>query len=530
MKRLIAIMAGIFCLTQVHAKDNRPNILWIFTDDHSYQTLGAYGDPRFEGIGITPNMDQMAKGGIRFDRCYVGNSICSPSRATLLTGKHSHKNGKYTNAGRFDHNQQQFQKILSANGYQTVMMGKIHIAGQFQGFDYWEVLSGQGTYNDPFFLLEGGKRVDRKGYTTDIITEQSIDWLKNRRDPNKPFMLMVHHKAPHRNWQPAPRHMDLYQDFDFALPPNFWDDYSNRATAARDQDLSIDKSMSMIGDLKVTADLPPNAQFGNALKRELYTRRNEYFKKHRPTGKELVAWKYQLYIKDYLRCIKAVDESIGDLRDTLTELGLDKNTVVMYASDQGFYMGEHGWFDKRFMYEESFRTPFIVDWPGVTKPGSVNTDLAQNIDFAPTFLDMAGIEVPSDMQGVSLVPLLKGQTPKDWRRSLYYRYYEYPGWHSVKRHEGAFDKRFKLIRYYGKDVENGEEWEFFDLEKDPTEMKSEYNNPEYAAELARMRKELANLREYYDVPEKDDPNMQMSTKPTRPAKKNAAKRKGGKKK
>lgn len=524
MKRLITLIAGILCLIQAHAKDQRPNILWIFTDDHSFQTLGAYGDPRFEGIDITPNLDKMAEDGMRFDRCYVGNSICSPSRATLLTGKHSHKNGKYTNEDRFDHNQPQFQKLLSANGYQTVMIGKIHIGGQFQGFDYWEVLSGQGQYNDPFFLTAGGKRIDRKGYTTDIITEQSIDWLKNRRDPNKPFMLMVHHKAPHGNWQPAPRHMDLYQDFDFELPDNFWDDYSNRATAARDQDLSIEKSMPMIGHLKVTENCPPDADFSRVFKEELYTRRNEYYKEHRPTGKDLVAWKYQLYLKDYLRCVKSVDEGIGELRDTLEALGLDENTVVMYSSDQGFYMGEHGWFDKRFMYEESFRTPLLVDWPGVVKPGSVNTDLAQNIDFAPTFLDIAGLPVPEDMQGVSLVPLLEGETPKDWRGSLYYHYYEYPGWHSVKRHEGAFDKRFKLIRYYGKDVENGEEWEFFDLERDPSEMKSEYSNPEYAGEVARMKKELGNLREFYDVPDEALPQDHEWIKAGQQPKKKSAKK------
>lgn len=468
----------------------RPNIVWIFSDDHSYQTIGAYGG-RLQSLNPTPNIDRLARDGMRFDRCYVGNSICAPSRATLLTGKHSHLNGKIDNRGPFDHDQQQFQKILQKNGYQTVMVGKIHLAGAMQGFDYWDVLPGQGKYYDPDFITEDGKHTVT-GHTTDIITDKALDWLQNKRDPNKPFMLMIHNKAPHRNWTPDRRHMEKYKDDFIPEPDNLFDDYATRGAAAHGQDMTIDVTMRLDGDLKVG---PRFDKVGD----QFYDR-NQEFKKLQPTGKELVRWKYQEYMKDFMRCVWGVDENIGRVLDYLEATGLDKNTVVMYSSDQGFYMGEHGWFDKRFMYEESFRTPFIVRWPGVVKKGSVNTDLVQNIDWAETFLDIAGAPIPDDMQGKSIVPLLQGKTPKDWRSSLYYNYYEYPGAHSVRRHEGAFDKRFKLIRFYGMDVPDGEEWEFYDLQSDPAEMTNVYDNPEYAGQVKRMKAELDRLRVYYKVP------------------------------
>ena len=305
-------------------------------------------------------------------------------------------------------------------------------------------------------------------------------------------MLMMHHKAPHRTWVPAKRHMSKYENVEIPEPPTLFDDYSGRGTAAKKQDMTIDKTMHLNADLKCGKWYKNNKQ---------YAARNAYYAKHKPTGKDLVKWKYQLYIKDYLRCIWAVDESVGRLLNYLDESGLAKNTIVMYCSDQGFYMGEHGWFDKRFMYEESYRTPLLVRWPEHVKPGSVNKDLVQNIDFAETFLDLAGVKSPEEMQGESIVPLMKGDTPKDWRSSLYYHYYEYPAFHhAVRRHEGVSEKRFKLIRFYGKDVPNGEEWEFFDLKNDPQEMKSEYSNPEYAGEVERLKKELKRLREYYQVP------------------------------
>ncbi len=471
----------------------RPNIVWIFSDDHSVQTIGAYGGGLAK-LNPSPNIDRLAREGMRFDRCYVENSICGPSRATLLTGVFSHIHGKTQNKkmARFDHNQQQFQKVLQKNGYQTVLIGKIHLEGDMQGFDHWEVLPGQGQYYDPDFIGESGK-TKTKGYVSDVITDKALEWLDNERDKNKPFMLMIHHKAPHRNWMPAQRHISLYEDVTIPEPANLFDDYETRTTAAHKQAMSIAKNMSLNGDLKLGQKPRGPA--------DMYDARKEWFEKNQPEGKELVRWKYQQYMKDFLRCVKGVDENVGRVLDWLEENGLDENTVVMYSSDQGFYNGEHGWFDKRFMYEESFRTPLLARWPGHIKAGSVNNDLVQNIDFAETFLDLANAQVPKRMQGRSLVPLLMGQTPSDWRTSLYYHYYEYPGAHNVRRHEGVSVKRFKLIRFYGQDVPGGEEWELYDLEKDPSEMNNIYANPEQAETVQALKKELKRLREQYQVQE-----------------------------
>ena len=468
----------------------RPNMVWIFSDDHSYQTIGAYGG-RLASLNPSPNIDRLAKEGMRFDRAYVGNSICAPSRATLLTGKHSHLNGKIDNRGPFNHDQQQFQKILQKNGYQTVMVGKIHLAGKMQGFDYWEVLPGQGKYYNPDFITENGKTKYQGEYVTDVIADRALNWLENERDKNKPFMLMVHQKAPHRNWDPADRHMSKYEDIEIPEPANLFDDYFNRGTAANMQDMSIDKTMTFKNDLKVEGKWVKNPRFAE---------RAKWFAENKPEGKELVKWKYQNYMKDFMRCTWAVDESVGRILDALDEQGLTDNTIVFYSSDQGFYMGEHGWFDKRFMYEESFRTPLVAKWPGKIKPGSVNSDLVQNIDFAETFLDLAAAPIPDDMQGKSLVPLLKGKTPKNWRDSLYYHYYEYPGAHSVRRHEGVFNGRWKLIKFYGQDVPDGEEWELYDLKNDPTEMTNIYGNPENSAQIKVLKKELDGLKKQYQVP------------------------------
>lgn len=485
--------AGVLLLVSscnsINAEQKRPNIIWIFSDDHSYQTIGAYGD-RFAHLNPTPNIDRIANEGIRFDRCYVGNSISAPSRATLLTGLHSHMNGKINNQVPFNHDQQQFQKILQQSGYQTAMIGKIHLDGKMQGFDYWEVLPGQGDYYNPVFITDTGTH-KVNGYVTDIITDKSLDWLENKRDKNKPFMLMIHHKAPHRTWIPAKRHRNKYEDMAFPEPANLFDDYATRTTAAQKQDMSIDKTMTLNRDLKL------GDKFGGPA--GMYDNRKEWFEKNKPAGKELVRWKYQVYIQDFLQCIWAIDENVGRVLDYLEENGLDKNTIVMYASDQGFYMGEHGWFDKRFMYEESFRTPLLARWPGHIKPGTVNTDLVQNIDFAETFLELADAEIPKDMQGKSLVPLLKGKTPANWRKSLYYHYYEYPGVHNVRRHEGVRNTHYKLIRFYGKDVPGGEEWELYDLENDPSEMKNLYGDKNYAKIEKSLKAELQNLRKKYKV-------------------------------
>ncbi len=475
--------------------NKRPNMVWIFSDDHSYQTIGAYGG-RLAALNPSPNIDRLAKEGMRFDRAYVGNSICAPSRATLLTGKHSHMNGKYDNRDAFNHDQQQFQKILQKNGYQTVMVGKIHLNGKMQGFDYWEVLPGQGKYYDPEFITEEGRTKYEGEYVTDVIADRALNWLENERDKTKPFMLMVHQKAPHRNWDPADRHMSKYEDIEIPEPDNLFDNYSSRGEAAHGQAMEIDRHMNFKNDLKVEGNWVNNPRFAG---------RAKWYAENKPSGKELVKWKYQNYMKDFMRCTWAVDESVGRILKALDEQGLTDNTIVFYCSDQGFYMGEHGWFDKRFMYEESFRTPLIARWPGKIKPGSVNSDLVQNIDFAETFLDLAGAPIPDDMQGKSLVPLMKGQTPEDWRTSLYYHYYEYPGAHSVRRHEGIFDGRWKLIKYYGRDVPNGEERELFDLKSDPAEMKNLYSNPEYRTKIEELEKELETLKDQYEVPGEPPP-------------------------
>lgn len=498
MKKIFFLVSIVLCtFFKVQAQAKKPNIIWIFTDDHSYQTIGAYGG-QLKELNPTPNLDKLASEGMRFQKCYVENSICAPSRAALLTGKMSHMNGKFTNTKKhpFNHNQQQFQKILRKNGYETAMIGKIHLDGNMQGFDYWEVLLGQGSYVNPTLLSAAGKK-QYKGYTTDIITDKSLDWLKNKRTTDKPFMLMFHHKAPHRPWVPKREHMSLYEDITIPEPSNLYDDYKNRGTAANSQTLSILEDMNFDRDLKMKP--LEKAWYKKAGVDDRFNERRKRYENLSIKGKALESLKYQIYMKDYLRCIYSVDENIGRVLDYLKASGLDKNTIVMYSSDQGFYMGEHGWFDKRFMYEESFRTPLIVKWPGVTKPGSINYDLVQNIDFAETFLDIAGAPIPKDMQGKSIVPLLKGKTPKNWRKSLYYHYYEYPGAHSVLRHEGVANARYKLIRFYGEDVPNGEEWEFYDLKTDPSEMNNTYSSVRVKSIISEMKEELKRLKIQYKV-------------------------------
>ncbi len=474
---LIAVTSGVAVAAQ------RPNIVWIFSDDHACNAIGAYGG-RLQAENLTPNIDSIARDGIIFDRAYVGNSICAPSRATLLTGKHSHLNGKFDNRGGFNHDQQQFQKILQKHDYQTAMIGKIHLNGAMQGFDYWEVLPGQGRYTNPQFVTAEGK-TQYEGHSTDIVTDRALNWLDNGKDDSKPFMMMVHYKAPHRNWLPAPRIIEKFRKRTFPEPDSLFDDYAGRGVAAHAQDMSISKTMRMAGDLKVNPD----------------SERAAWLEKNPLEGDDLIRWKYQAYMQDYLGCVAGVDENIGRILTWLKEHNLEQNTVVMYSSDQGFYLGEHGWFDKRFMYEESFRMPLVAKWPGVIKPGQRNDDLVQNIDFAETFLDIADAPIPDDMQGESLTPLLKGETPDDWRKSLYYHYYEYPAVHSVRRHEGVFDGRHKLIRFYGIDVPNGEEWELFDLKTDPAEMTSIYDQQKQSNRIKELKAELDRLKEHYNVPE-----------------------------
>lgn len=473
----------------------RPNILFIFADDHAYQAISAYGDPR--RLVETPNIDRLAREGMRFDRCLVPNSICGPSRATVLTGKYSHANRFYNNTNsRFDGSQTTLPKLLQAAGYQTAIVGKWHLVTDPTGFDYWEILPGQGVYYNPP-MIRNGQPVKHQGYTTDIITELSLAWLRTR-DPHRPFFLMCHHKAPHRNWQPALRHLGHDGDRQYPLPETLFDDYTGRGKAEHQQDMTIARTMDE-RDLKF---VPPRELTPEQLHawNAYYQPRNEAFRKANLTGRDLVRWKYNRYMHDYLGCIKAVDESVGRLLRFLDESGLAGNTIVVYSSDQGFYLGEHGWFDKRWIFEESLRTPLLIRWPAVAAPGSVNRDLVSNLDFAGTLLEAAGVPVPGDMHGRSLVPLLKGHTPADWRKSFYYHYYEYPGPHNVARHYGVVTARYKLVRFYEPQFDY---WELFDLDKDPHELTSVYGRPEYAQAQKELEAELARLRRELRVPEPD---------------------------
>ncbi len=473
----------------------RPNILFIMSDDHATPAISAYRG-FLSGVAKTPNLDRIAKEGMLFKNCFCTNSICAPSRAVILTGKYSHLNGQIDNKVTFNGSQQTFPKLLQKVGYQTAMIGKWHLKSEPTGFDYWNVLPGQGTYYNPA-MKEMGQQKKYTGYTTDIITDHVLKWLKERT-ADKPFCLMYHHKAPHREWEPAPKHLTMYDDVNIPEPETLFDNNSGRGTAAKEQDMTIEKTMND-RDLKLVAPknlTPEQKRIWDAA----YEPKNEAFRKANLRGRDLVRWKYQRYIKDYLRCIASVDDNVGRVLDYLDEAGLAKNTVVIYTSDQGFYLGEHGWFDKRFMYEESLRMPFLVRYPRQIKPGSVNDDIVLNLDFAPTFLDFAQAQIPTDMQGQSLRPLLKGVAPPDWRSSIYYHYYEYPAWHSVKRHYGIRTERYKLIHFYY-DID---EWELYDLANDPDEFKNLYGDPAYTqvvkklkAELARLKKEFGDTTDRY---------------------------------
>jgi len=439
--------------------DARTNILYIMTDDHAAHALSCYGSK----INKTPNLDRIATGGMRFENCFVTNSLCGPSRATLLTGKYSHMNGFRDNKpnARFDGSQVTFPKLLQKAGYQTGVIGKWHLGSDPTGFDHWSILTGQGRYIDPIFI-ENGQRKVVKGYATDVITDQALDFMKTR-PAEKPFCLLYHHKAPHREWTPDDKHGQLYEDQDIPVPPTFDDDYKNRATPARDQQMTIERHLTPT-DLK--RPIPAGLE-GEALKK----------------------WKYERFIKDYLRCIASVDDNVGRVLDYLETSGLSENTIVVYTADNGFFLGDHGWFDKRFMYEESFRVPLMIRYPKKIVAGSVSRELVINADFAPTILDYAGLPAPADMQGRSLRPILEGKAPADWRKSVYYHYYEFPQPHHVHPHYGVRSDRHKLIHYY-----TLKEWELFDLQKDPHELKSVYDDPDYAQVREEMTKELKRLR------------------------------------
>jgi arylsulfatase A-like enzyme len=484
-----------------NAFHQRPNIVYIMSDDHAYQAISAYGGA-LKDFAPTPNIDRIARDGMRLDRCLVTNSISGPCRAVILTGKYSHINGYITNEGQkpFDGSQQTFPKLLQKAGYTTAMIGKWHLGSDPTGFDHWEILPGQGSYYNPEFITKYGHH-NEKGYVTELITEKCISWLKEAQNSGKPFMLMMHHKAPHREWQPGPNELTLYKDVTFPEPATLFDDYSNRGTAEKTQDMTISKTMRIEEDLKLYKDRSKMRNTGlNRMDSAqmadwdaVYNPIIKEFYESNLTGKDLISYKYQRYLQDYLACIAAVDKSVGEVLNYLKENGLDKNTVVIYASDQGFYLGEHGWFDKRWMFEESYRTPLLIEWPGVIKPGSVNNDMVSNIDLPETFLEMAGLNVPSDMQGRSMVPVLKGKTPSNWRKEHYYHYYEYPGSHMVKRHYGMSTEQYKLIHYYY-DID---EWELYDRKADPQEMTNVYNDPAYTSVRKNLHKRLTKLMKKY---------------------------------
>ncbi|RPJ03307.1 MAG: DUF4976 domain-containing protein, partial [Candidatus Aminicenantes bacterium] len=453
------------------AKAGRPNIVFIMSDDHASRAVGCYG----HGLNRTPGIDRIAREGVRFDNCFCANGICAPSRAIILTGKHSHLNGVRDNEVAFDGTQPTFPKLLRAAGYETALLGKWHLKSDPTGFDHWTILPGQGDYYNPD-LIEMGRRTRRAGYVTDILTDLAADFLMSGRDPSKPFLLMLHHKAPHRNWQPAERHLRLYDQAEFPEPPTLFDDYATRSRAALEQEMTIRDHMTLDSDLKLGP--PPDRM--DAAQREAwelaYAPKRQAFERAGLAGDALVRWKYRRYLQDYLGTIAAVDESVARVLDVLDRTGLAGDTLVVYTSDQGFFLGEHGWFDKRFMYEEALRMPLLMRFPGRIGPGSVNDDMLSNIDFAPTFLDVAGLGKPGAMQGRSFLPLLRGRRVAGWPESVYYHYYEFPAVHMAKRHFGVRTRRHKLIHFY----DDIDAWELYDLEKDPHELQNVFDDQAYA--------------------------------------------------
>ncbi|GIZ10218.1 sulfatase [Flavobacterium sp. UMI-01] len=471
------------------------------SDDHAYQAISAYG----HGLNNTPNIDRIAKEGAIFNKGYVTNSICAPSRAVMLTGKHSFVNGKIDNVSEFNWDQDNFAKSLQKSGYQTALIGKIHMDGLPQGFDYSNVLPGQGEYYSPDFI-ENGVKKNIPGYVTQITTDIALNWLKNKREKDKPFLLLYHQKAPHRTWMPEEKYFTLFEDKTFTPPANFFDNYEGRL-AASTQKMSIFEDMDLVYDLKMLdKEGTIKTQYRNNFQRK-YDRMDAKqkaawdayynpiiadFKSKNLEGKELALWKYNRYMHDYLRSVQSVDDGVGEILDYLKANGLEENTIVVYTSDQGFYLGEHGWFDKRFMYEESFRTPILVKYPKEIKAGTVIDELVQNLDFAPTFLDYAGVPIPKEVQGESLRKLMAGKA-SEWRDAIYYTYYEFPGEHHVKRHYGVRTDRYKLIHFYY-DID---QWELYDLDKDPSEMKNVYDDPAYQKVRKEMHQQLEKMRTKY---------------------------------
>jgi len=516
---LSILLLLVFCACEMGTESTktlptkRPNIIFIMSDDHAYQAISAYGSQLIQ----TPNIDRLANEGMRFTNACVANSICAPSRATILTGKHSHINGKIDNRFPFDTTQITFPQIFQNNGYKTSMFGKLHFGNNPKGVDDFLILPGQGNYINPRFITnEGDTTIE--GYVTDIITDLALNWLNAEADDEEPFMMMYLHKAPHRAWWPRADKFKEFTKKTFPQPASLFDDYNNRGSAAKTAEMNLLKHMMYSHDSKVypetvarMGDLasPIVPEFRNSFYGPYNRSTDEQKAAYKPTldsisqffeanwpnmtDEEKMDWKYQRYMQDYLATISSVDDNVGRLLDYLDETGLAENTIVIYTSDQGFYLGEHGWFDKRFIYDESFKTPLMVRWPGVVQPESVVTEMVQNLDFAQTMLDAAQIDAPKDMQGESLVPLLAGDTDKWDRDAVYYHYYEYPAVHMVKRHYGIVTEEFKLAHFYH-DVD---EWELYDRLNDPGEMNNVYDDPAYAETVSQLKADLQSLRKQY---------------------------------
>ncbi|MFZ4398775.1 MAG: sulfatase [Bacteroidales bacterium] len=519
-KIIIPISAGFVLQSiSIFAQQNtqRPNIVFIMSDDHASKAISCY-----EGsINKTPQIDRIARNGVRFTNCFCTNAVSGPSRATILTGQLSHINGMINNEVVFDSANLTIPKVLRTNGYQTAIVGKWHLTSTPSGFDFYKICPGQDEYFNPDFI-ENGEKIREKGYITDIIADESIEWM-SKRDTTKPFFIMIHNKAPHRSWLPKLENIGIYDSLNIPIPDNFFDDYSNRSDAAKSQQMSIYKDMRMNYDLKIPDSISIKEKYFTGEGRlspedrkiwdNKYALRNKDFIEHPLQGKELAIWKYRRYINDYLATVKTVDDNVGKILDYLKGNGLEENTIVIYTSDQGFFLGEHGWFDKRFMYDESYKMPLLIQYPAKLKAGKVNDQLLMNLDFAPTFLDWAGIKKPKQMQGISFASYIDNS--KRLRDATYYHYYEYPGEHTVKRHYGIRTESFKLIHYYY-DID---QWELFDLKKDPKEMLNVFDSPDYknsrielTEKLNKMRKEYADTVITIPVSYVEIPNKALNAK------------------
>lgn len=511
--RIGAVVFAIIFLGQSYGyAQQRPNIVFILSDDHAYQAISAYG----YGLNNTPHIDQLANEGVLFSNAFVTNSLCAPSRAAILTGKYSNFNGiKGNGEESFGGSQATFPKLLHEAGYQTALIGKWHLTSDPTGFDYWNIVPGQGDYYNPDFINNGvNGRV--KGYVTDLTTEFAMNWL-GKRDSSRPFCIFIWNKAPHRNWMPPLKYLHQFDSVDIPVPATFFDTYSTRTRAAHEQKMKVSEWLAPNYDLKENFNVVNPDQrldagwkgiFGRLspeeqqLFEEAYMAQNDSLKKSDLSGRALAIWKYERFVKDYLRCVQSVDDNVGRLTDYLQANGLDRNTIIIYSSDQGFYLGEHGWFDKRFMYEQSFKTPLIISWPGVIKSGTINKDLVMNIDIAETLLDAAGIKIPSTMQGESMLPLLKSNTPVKWRKSVYYHYYEDGDEHNVPKHVGIRTERYKLIWFY-----ENQEWELYDLLHDGHEMHNLYDQKPYRKLQKQLKRQLLQLERKY----KDEEMVELAS-------------------